>query len=155
MATYNLARDRIFFFYKEHFSGNWGKISRVCGLDNYLIRDNISIWIIIMCLCKTESLFLGNTHWSIQQGFPGGTSGKEPTCQCRRRKRRGFDPWVGKIPWRRQWQPTPVLLPGKSRGRRSLMGHSPWGHKELDTTGDLACIQQKGLSCLHLFSNGS
>ena len=44
-------------------------------------------------------------------GFPGGTSGKESTCQCRRYKRRGFDPWVGKIPWRRVWQRTPVFLP--------------------------------------------
>ena len=45
-----------------------------------------------------------------------------------------FDPWVGKIPWRRQWQPTPVLLPGKSHGRRSLVGCSPWGCYKLDTT---------------------
>ena len=50
-------------------------------------------------------------------GFPGGTSGKEPTCQCRRHKRCGFDPWVGKIPWRRERQPTPVFLPGESRDR--------------------------------------
>ena len=47
-------------------------------------------------------------------GFPGGASGKEPACQCRRCKRRGFDPWVGRIPWRRAWQPTPVFLPGES-----------------------------------------
>ena len=45
-----------------------------------------------------------------------------------------FDPWVGKIPWRRKWQPTPVFLPGKSHGWRSLVGYSPWGHKESDTT---------------------
>ena len=44
------------------------------------------------------------------------------------------DPWVRKIPWRRTWQPTPVLLPGESHGWRSLVGCSPWGHKELDTT---------------------
>ena len=44
------------------------------------------------------------------------------------------DSWVGKIPWRRKWQSTPVLLPGKSHGRRSLTGYSPWGHKEQDTT---------------------
>ena len=42
--------------------------------------------------------------------------------------------WVGKIPWRKKWQPTPVFLPGKSRGQRSLVGYSPRGHKELDTT---------------------
>ena len=45
-----------------------------------------------------------------------------------------FDPWVGKILWRRKWQPTPVLLPGKSHGWRSLVGYSPWGHKEMDST---------------------
>ena len=45
---------------------------------------------------------------------PGGASGKEPACQCKRDKRWGFDPRVGKIPWRRAWQPTPVFLPGES-----------------------------------------
>ena len=53
---------------------------------------------------------------------------------CRRPR---FDPWVGKIPWRRKWQPTPVFLPGESHGRRSLVGYSPWGRKELDTTQQL------------------
>ena len=48
--------------------------------------------------------------------------------------RHGFDPWVGKIPRRRAWQPTPVFLPGESCGQRSLVGYSPWGRKELDTT---------------------
>ena len=47
-------------------------------------------------------------------GFPGGTSGKEPACQFRRHKRYRFDLWVGKIPWLRAWQPTPVFLPGES-----------------------------------------
>ena len=42
--------------------------------------------------------------------------------------------WVGKIPWRRKWQPTPVFLPGKSHGRQSLVDYCPWGRKELDTT---------------------
>ena len=45
-----------------------------------------------------------------------------------------FDPWVGKIPWSRAWQPTPVFLPGDSHGQRSLAGYSPWGCKESDTT---------------------
>ena len=48
-------------------------------------------------------------------------------CQCRS----GLDPWVGKIPWRREWQPTPVFLPGKSHGQRSLVGYSPWGRKSV------------------------
>ena len=67
-------------------------------------------------------------------GLPGGASGKEPTRQCRRHKRPGFDTWVGKIPWRRAWQPTPVFLPGESYGQRSLAGYSPWGCRESDTT---------------------
>ena len=72
-------------------------------------------------------------------GFPGNNCGKEPTCQCRRRKRREFHPWVGKIPWRRSWQPTPVFLPGESNGQRSLAGYSPQCCKELDTTEATAC----------------
>ena len=57
--------------------------------------------------------------------------------QCRRHKKPGFNPYVGEIPWRREWQPTPAFLPGESHGQRSLVGYSPWGHKELDTTEQL------------------
>ena len=67
-------------------------------------------------------------------GFSSDASGEESACRCRRHKRRGFDPWVGKIPWRRELQPTPVFLPGESHGQRSLVGYSPWGCKELDKT---------------------
>ena len=63
-------------------------------------------------------------------GFPGGISGKEPGCQCERHKRCGLDPWVRK----RAWQPTLVFLPGESHRQSSLVGLSPWGHKELDMT---------------------
>ena len=49
-------------------------------------------------------------------------------------RRPGFDPWVGKIPRRREWQPTPAFLPGKFYGQRSLVGYSPWGRKELEAT---------------------
>ena len=58
----------------------------------------------------------------------------ESACQRRRHRRRKFNPRVGKIPWRRNWQPTPVFLPGKPHGLRSVAGYSPWGRKELDTT---------------------
>ena len=51
----------------------------------------------------------------------------------------GFSPWVRKILWRREWLPTPVLLPGKSHGQRSLEGYRPWGRKESDTTEWSAC----------------
>ena len=70
---------------------------------------------------------------ALKEQLGGGSDGKVPamhnTCSsC------GFNPWVRKIPWRRKWQPTPVFLPGESHGRRSLVGYSPRGRKELDTT---------------------
>ena len=61
--------------------------------------------------------------------FPRWLSGKESACQCRRWR---FDFWVGKVLWRRKWQPTLVYLPVKSHGQRSLAGFSPWGREELD-----------------------
>ena len=63
--------------------------------------------------------------------FPGGASGKEPACQCRRCKRLGFDPWVGKIPWRRKWQSTSVFLPGEFHEQKNLADCSPWGPKSV------------------------
>ena len=56
--------------------------------------------------------------------YPGSSVSKETACRCRRP---GSNPWVRKIPWRRKWQPTPVFLPGKPHGQRSLVGYSPWG----------------------------
>ena len=67
-------------------------------------------------------------------GLPCGSDGKASALQCGRPR---FDPWVGKIPWRRKWQRTSVLLPGEFRGLRSLVGYSPWSHKESDTTEQL------------------
>ena len=69
-------------------------------------------------------------------GFTGGTSGKEPTCQGRRCRKWGIDPWVGKIPCRRAWQPTPLFLPRESHGQRSLVGYGPYGCKESYTLSD-------------------
>ena len=60
-------------------------------------------------------------------GLPWWLGGKELTCQCRRQK---FYLWVRKIPWRRKWKPSPVFLPGKPHGQKSLAGYCPWGHKE-------------------------
>ena len=81
---------------------------------------------------QRQTIFVHDSQ--IPEDFLGGTSGKEPACQCKNHKRRWFDPWVGKISWRRWWQPTPVFLPGKSHGQRNMVGYSPWGHKESDTT---------------------
>ena len=62
--------------------------------------------------------------------------------------RLGFDPWEGKIPWRRAWQSTLVVLPDKSHGQRGLAGCSPWGHKELDMTEHthMPCPSRKGMN---------
>ena len=86
-------------------------------------------------------------------GSPDGSEGKRIRLQC---GRPGFDPWVGTIPWRRAWQPTPVFLPGEFQGQRSLTGYSPWGCKESDTTEHTCthtCLLSLSLSksqpCLH------
>ena len=81
----------------------------------------------------------------IPQDFPYGSDSKSVCLQC---GRPGFDSWVRKTPWRRKWQPTPVLLPGDSHGGRSLVGYSPWGRKESDVTEQLQF--QTSLCSLHL-----
>ena len=98
------------------------------------IKD-ISINIVTNYFSKDiKILFMLNTDYFCSNASRGGTSGKESPCQCRRCRKCGFHPWVGKIPWRRKGQPTPVFLPGECHGRRSLVGYSPRGHKESDTT---------------------
>ena len=73
-------------------------------------------------------------------GFPGGSAVKNLPANARRHRRCRFDPWLGKVPWRRtgQWQSTAVVLSGKSHGQRSLVGYSPWGSKGLDMTEKLS-----------------
>ena len=66
-------------------------------------------------------------------GFPG-SDGKVSTSKAREPD---LLPGLERLPWRRKWQPTPVFLPGKSHGQRSLVGYSPWGRKESDTTEQL------------------
>ena len=92
--------------------------------------------------CMTSQIHMRFApHWGLHfireeavLGLPRWHSGKESACQCRSHRRHGFNPWVGKIPWRRGWQPTPVFLPGESHGQRGLAGYSPWDCKELSMT---------------------
>ena len=70
--------------------------------------------------------------------LPGWYGGEESALQCRRCKRHGFTLWVGKIPWKRKWQPTPVFWPGEFHRQRSQAGYNPWGCKELDMTEQLS-----------------
>ena len=67
--------------------------------------------------------------------------GKESACNAEDEGRGEFDPWVGKIPLEEGMQPIPVFLPGESHEQRSLVGYSPWGCKESDTTGPLSTAQ--------------
>ena len=100
-------------------------------------------------------LFHAGLSWNIalfgyflqksKKGLPSGVSGKEPACQWRC-ERHTFSPWVGKIPWRKAWQPTPVVLPGEFHGQRSLVGYSPWGRKELGYSWSSWAHTHSGLS---------
>ena len=87
--------------------------------------------------------------WGV--GLPSGASRKEPTCQCRGHKTRGFNPWARKISWRRAWQPTPVFFSGESLGQRSLAGYIVHGVAELDPTERLStachCLGLEGVQC--------
>ena len=87
------------------------------------------------------------TEWLTQKQqkdtgyFPGASVVKNSPAMQETCRRLGFNPWVGKIPWRRKRQPTPVFLPGKSHGQRRLVGYSPWSHKRVGY--DLATKQQQ------------
>ena len=76
--------------------------------------------------------------------LPGGTSGREPSCQCWRHERWGFHPWVRKMPWRRAWHPTPVFLPGESHAQNDLEGSVHVSHRVRHDWSDLALLL---LSC--------
>ena len=93
----------------------------------------ISIFLTRMTLtfmCSISPGSFGRVHRSVL-GFSGGSVVKELKRQCRRRRRCGLDPWVGMVPWRRKWQPTPVFLSGESCGQRSLAGCSPQHCREV------------------------
>ena len=72
--------------------------------------------------------------------------------QCRRLR---FSPWVRKLPWRREWQSTPVCLPGKTNGQSTLVGYSTWFHKELGMTEQLTFTLNFSLSFSHSIGSNS
>ena len=86
------------------------------------------------CPFVFEYVLLFPSDLANHYGLPRWCGGKKSSCQCRRSKSCRFDPRVGKIPWRGKWQPTPVFLPRKFHGQRSLVGYSPCSCKESDTT---------------------
>ena len=88
-----------------------------------------SVYCILIWINFRKCLLFLHLMICLLLGFPGGASGKESTCQCRRYKRPGFNHYVGKSSWRRKWQPISVFLLRKSQGQRSLVVYSPWDHK--------------------------
>ena len=89
------------------------------------------------CYLRRQKRFKCEKQLALKEAAGAAGGGKKAAAaagaqvlQCRRR-RPGFNPWVGKIPWRRKWQPTPLFLPGKLHGQRSLASYSPWGHKRV------------------------
>ena len=93
----------------------------------------LTMYVLILdaLLCAIDLFVHTYANIMFSCGLPWWLSGKESAWQYRRCR---FDSWVRKIPWRRKWQSTPALLPGKSHGQRSLIGYSPWGRNESNTT---------------------
>ena len=87
------------------------------------LNSILTLMALVPVFLVSRYVFIYGLPWWLRQ---------EGIClQC---QKPGFDPWVSKIPWRREWVPTPVFLSGESHGQRSLAGYSPRGRKELDTT---------------------
>ena len=100
--------------------GNGSPLQYPC-LEN--LMDRGACWAAVPGVTKSWTQ-LGDYHLYV---LPRWLSGKESTSKY---KDLGLIPGLGKFPWRRAWQPTPVFLPGESQGQRSLVGYSPWGHRE-------------------------
>ena len=135
----------------------WGNMTQSRAIWKSSFSDCIINWLIklsgptVFFLCEKSLFILDSNSLKHYLGFTSLLEpnfvqdalffsvsqvalGKEPICQCRRRKKCGFYPWVGKIPWRRAWQPTPIFLPGEPQGQRSLAGYSPYVRKDSDRT---------------------
>ena len=119
----------------------WNDRGKTTGCWYYCYVCALEYVCILYWICLHFSLFvlIGCIQWtSVPQllclrGFPGGSAVKNlPAIQETQGHK--FNPWVREDPLSRKWQPTPIFLPGKSHGQRSLTGYSPWGHKELDMT---------------------
>ena len=118
----------------------------ITGADDFLSKTNKKQWNGLWQFQPEDrphevvalSFRMWYMHGTMVSMLPYWLSGKEPACRCRRH---GFDPCIGKIPWRRKWQPTPAFLPGESHGQRSLVGYSPWGRKRVGH--DLATEQRQ------------
>ena len=109
----------------------WPGIQPFMGEFSYISIHRIFLWRTFQIPGYGMKLAASFVNSNRGKGLIWCLSSKESTFQCRRCR---FDPWVKKILWRMKWQPTPVFLPGKSHGWRTLAGYSSWGCKESDTT---------------------
>ena len=136
---------------------------RMRKFSHFLTDQNVEKHFFFFFASTKLQLAFRNWNHSPLLWLPGGSAGKKTTCNvedlgsipglgrrlwgipwwlkwwriCLQFRRPRLNPWIRKIPWRREWQPTPVFLPGEFHGQRSLMGYSPWDRKELDTTEQL------------------
>ena len=118
-----------FFFFATIYRENWSNLSKLLHRP----QAGEASWARVFLNTGNSWMYswVQSTKGYQIRGFAGGSSDKEPICQCRRCS---FDPWVGKNPWRREWQPILVCLLGESHGHRSLEGYSPLDHIESDMT---------------------
>ena len=107
-------------------------------------RDRRAWWAAVygVTQSRTRLKWLSSSSIIHTYGLPRWLSVKETACDCRTHRRWGFYPWVGKIPWKREWQSTPVFLPGKYHRQRSLVGYSPKGPGESDTAEHICTIKK-------------
>ena len=129
-----------FYFHRKAYLGSLARMSE----GYYWTLERFPFALPVMCVCETERERVSQSviHHSLVMvdkigfGIPQtrvhiwlttqvAPAAKNPPANAGRLKRGRFDPWVGKIPWRRAWQPTPVSLPGESHGQRSLVGYGP------------------------------
>ena len=98
------------------------KSTRLSERKQQCLQEQGNPFYFMFYLFKGRPIILQHHHFATQGlegllwGFLGGAIDKEPACQCRRPKRHRFNPWIGKIPWKRAWWPTPGFLPGESHG---------------------------------------
>ena len=117
----------VIYLHFNHILGQWYQEFQIFFSYNFVTSLFLKkkVWVHLFCV-SSFALETSNRNPQSCKGiildFPDNPSGKERACQCRKCERFGFDPWVGKISWRKAWRPTPVFLPGESHGQMSLAG---------------------------------
>ena len=148
MKIHNLTTPvKFFFFLYASGEGNGHPLRCSCPENP---RDGAAWWADVYRVAQSRTRLkqLNSSNSLYASTFENRTSQVAQWLRTCLLNRCEFDHWIGKIPWSRKWQPTPVFLPGKFHGQRSLVGYSPWGHKELDTTEQLSTFEKNGTTAL-------